>query len=106
MEAVQESRSRLGVVAGRVFVVLVGVLAVAAWAIFANRVATVKPVPHVDVPQPDAVVWHDRVYQSREQFADYLQRNGKSYDAWAHIHPDAAALLAHLATVKTHGSQS
>ena len=106
MHAVQESRGRLGVVAGRAFVVLALVLAVAAWALFANRLVTAKPVPHVDVPQPDAVVWHDRVYQNRALFAAYLHRNGKSYEAWAQIHPGAAALLAHLATVKTLGRQS
>ena len=100
MEAVQESRSQLGVVAGRAFVVLALVLAAAAWALFANRVVTVKPVPHVDVPQPDAVVWDGRVYQSRARLAVYLDRNGMGYDAWARIHPGAAALLADLAAAK------
>jgi hypothetical protein len=100
METVQESRSQLGVVAGRALVVLALVLAAAAWALFANRVMSVKPVPHVDVPQPNAVVWHGRVYQSRALLAVHLHRNGKSYYAWARNHPGAAALLAQLAAAK------
>ena len=100
MEAVQESRGQLGVVAGRAFVVLALVLAAAAWAMFANRLVTAKPVPHVDVPQPNAVVWYGRVYQSRAQLAVYLQKNGTSYYAWARNHPGAAALLARLAAAK------
>jgi hypothetical protein len=100
VDAAHESRSPLVIAGSRALVVVAVVLAAAAWALFANRVLSAKPVPHIDVPQPNAVVWHGGVYQSRARLASYLHRNGRTYEAWARSHPGAAALLVRLDTGK------
>jgi hypothetical protein len=71
-------------------------VAVLVWASFAQRISNATPVPVASVPQPNAVVWDRRVYQSQQALVRDLERAGKSYPIWARNHPGAAALLASL----------
>jgi hypothetical protein len=71
--------------------------AVAVWWSFARALHEATPVPAADVPTPNAVVWHRKVYLTRAGLARDLQRRGASYYVWAKNHPGAAALLAELA---------
>lgn len=83
---------------GRSFgwLIALGLIAAATvvWASFGQTLARAKPLPVANVPAPNAVVWHGRVYQSRSSLAHALSRSGRSYAAWARSHPRAAALLA------------
>jgi hypothetical protein len=75
---------------------LAAVAAVLVWAAFAQRLSSATPVPVASVPQPNAVVWHHRVYQSQKTLARDLERAGQTYPVWARNHPGAASLLASL----------
>jgi hypothetical protein len=81
---------------------LVALAVVAAAAIVWVRTARVlsdgRPVPVANVPQPDAVAWHGRVFRSERDLAAELRREGRSYGTWSRNHPAAAALLASLGT--------
>jgi len=39
------------------------------------------------------VVWAGRVFDTRDQLADWLEERGRSYDDWAARHPKAASRL-------------
>jgi hypothetical protein len=43
--------------------------------------------------RPQAIVWHDRVFESRGALARWLGSRGASYAAWARIHPAASAVI-------------
>jgi len=50
-----------------------------------------------DVPvaqQPTTLVWGDRVFASRHDFAVWLESRGASYKIWAKRHPAAAGVFA------------
>lgn len=71
--------------------------AVLVWWSFARALHEATPVPAADVPTPNAVVWHRKVYRTRAGLARDLRRHGSTYYVWARNHPGAATLLAQLA---------
>jgi hypothetical protein len=44
---------------------------------------------------PNAIVWADRVFDSRRSFAAWLRSRGGSYAGWAAAHPSLYRVLAH-----------
>lgn len=100
MYAIRRPRFRSAPMATWAAVLVVALLAALVWATFAHRLRTATPVPHVDVPAPNAVVWHGHVYQSEATLARDLQRQGGSYAVWAANHRTAAAFLARLSHEK------
>lgn len=72
------------------------VAGVLVWVLFARELSRATPVPVADVPQPNAVVWRRKVFQSEQALQAELVREGTDYATWARHHPAAAALLASL----------
>ncbi len=73
------------------------VAGVLVWALFARELSRATPVPVADVPTPNAIVWHRKVFQSERVFRVELAREARDYETWARNHRPAAALLASLA---------
>lgn len=71
-------------------------VAVLVWVIFAHVLADATPVPVADVPQPNAIVWYGKVFQSEPAFRAELAREGRTWPTWSRNHPAAAALLGSL----------
>lgn len=72
-------------------VVLVLTAAAIAWADVVRTLQTARPVPVQS--RPKAILWNDRVFESRPALARWLRSRGSSYAAWARVHPAASVVI-------------
>lgn len=72
----------------------IAVVAVAAvvWVVVIHSL-TKPPKPAPVIGRPDAVVWGNRVFTSRAEFAHWLKARGLSYSRWAKTHPDGVRII-------------
>jgi hypothetical protein len=88
---------------------VIGVAAVV-WGAAIHTLTSPKPVPVHG--QPDAVVWGNRVFANRADFAHWLTSRGLSYRVWAKKHPDGVRIItgkpapAHRAASRAHRAPS
>src|SRR5215210_3914205 len=67
------------------------VLAPFAALVFAYAVTTtLGGPPAVTATPPDSVVWANRVFTSKRQFARWLGRHDSTYPVWVALHPGAS----------------
>lgn len=79
-------------------VLVLGLLAAAvSWALVARTIAGAKP--SVASGRATAIVWADRVFDTRAEFRRWLQSHGGTYVAWRERYPAAAAVLEHRSFV-------
>jgi hypothetical protein len=85
-------------------------VAVVVWGAAIHTLTSPKPVPVHG--QPDAVVWGNRVFANRADFAHWLTSRGLSYRVWAKKHPDGVRIItgrpapAHRAAPRAHRAPS
>lgn len=74
--------------------VLVGLAAlVGSWTLVVRTLREARPIP--SSIRPSAIVWGDRTFADVQSFRRWLRERGASYERWARLHPDKAAVLEH-----------
>jgi hypothetical protein len=74
-------------------IVLCMALAGLAWYRVAHTLSTAKPVKVPQIHSVTAIIWADRVFNSRAEMAAWLHSRGASYATWAARNPELARIL-------------
>jgi hypothetical protein len=87
----------------RPFTLLLALASVAAvglvWAEVVITIRNAEPVPAT--VRPSAIVWGEKVYETRAQLSSWLKSVGANYADWSRTHPAARAVLEKLPPVQT-----